>query len=95
MSEPSDVKSRILTRISEGAPRSVWTAADFLDLAMRDAVDKVLQRLLAANTLRRIDRSIYDKLGFNSLTKVPNPRIPDRWSRRSLVAIRSAYLSTA
>src|SRR5690242_9838489 len=73
MNETVDLKTRILQRISAGAPRSVWTPADFLDLATRDAIDKALQRLAATGTLRRIDRGLYDKPDFNSLTKAPNP----------------------
>lgn len=76
MSEPLDLRTRILQRISASTPRSVWTAADFLDLATRDAIDKALQRLVATGTLRRIDRGLYDKPDFNSLTKAPNPADP-------------------
>lgn len=76
MIEPSDLKSRILERIDVDTLRSVWTAADFLDLATRDAVDKVLQRLVAAKILRRIDRGLYDKPSFNRLTKASNPPDP-------------------
>jgi hypothetical protein len=76
MSESSDLRTRILQRISASTPRSVWTAADFLDLATRDAIDKALQRLVATGTLRRIDRGLYDKPDFNGLTKTPNPADP-------------------
>lgn len=76
MREPLDLRTRILQRISAGTPRSVWTAVDFLDLATRDAIDKALQRLVATSTLRRIDRGLYDKPDFNSLTKAPNPADP-------------------
>ena len=76
MGEASDLKSRILKRIGAGTSRSVWTAADFLDLATRDAVDKALQRLVSADILRRIDRGLYDKPDFNSLTKALNPPDP-------------------
>ncbi|RJF85844.1 DUF6088 family protein [Sphingomonas cavernae] len=76
MNESTDLKSRVLERIAAGAPRSVWTAADFLDLATRAAVDKVLQRFVAASTLRRLDRGLYDKPAFNRLTKAPNPPDP-------------------
>ncbi len=74
MNDTSDLKSRILKRI--GTSRSVWTAADFLDLATRDAVDKALQRLVSAGTLRRIDRGLYDKPNSNSITKALNPPDP-------------------
>src|SRR3546814_3549035 len=76
MNESPDLKARILERIGTGAPQGVWTAADFLDLATRDAVDKALQRFVATGTLRRIDRGLYDKPDFNSLTKAPNPADP-------------------
>lgn len=76
MVDAVDLKSRILKRIDAGTPRGVWTAADFLDLATRDAVDKTLQRLVAADDLRRIDRGLYDRPSFNSLLKAPNPPDP-------------------
>ena len=76
MDEANDLKTRILQRINAGTPRSVWTAVDFLDLATRDAIDKALQRLVATGTLRRINRGLYDKPDFNSLTKAPNPTDP-------------------
>lgn len=72
----SDLKLMILTRIADGNPGSVWTAADFLDLGTRDAVDKVLQRLVANNQLRRIDRGLYDKPRHNSLTQQSSPPDP-------------------
>lgn len=53
----------------------VWTPADFLDLGPRDAVDKVLQRLAKAGTLRRIERGLYDCPKVNQLTG--RPRTPD------------------
>ena len=46
------------------------------DLASRDAVEKALQRLTKAESLRRIDRGIYDQPGFNKLTQKPNPPDP-------------------
>ncbi|RJF90309.1 DUF6088 family protein [Sphingomonas cavernae] len=76
MRKTNDLKSCVLERIATGVPRAVWTAADFLDLATRAAVDKVLQRLVAASTLRRLDRGLYDKPAFNRLTKAPNPPDP-------------------
>jgi len=76
MVDAAGLKGRILERIGAGAPRGVWTAADFLDLAARDAVDKALQRLMAAGKLRRIDRGLYDRPSLNSLTKAPTPPDP-------------------
>ncbi|MGO4569344.1 DUF6088 family protein [Rhizobium sp. 2YAF20] len=71
-----DLKPAILARIHADAPRKVWTPSDFVDLASRDAVDKALQRLTNAETLRRIDRGLYDQPGFNKLTQKANPPDP-------------------
>ena len=75
-SNSPDLKTAILDRIRADAPRKVWTPSDFVDLASRDAVDKALQRLTKAETLRRIDRGLYDQPGFNKLTQKPNPPDP-------------------
>jgi hypothetical protein len=72
--QDSDLKSRILERI-QPSPDFVWTPADFVDLAGRTAVDKALQRLVAAGKLRRIDRGLYDTPHQNSLTG--RPTVPD------------------
>lgn len=73
---PSDLKTAILTRIEKGATRGVWTPRDFLDLGARDTVDKTLQRLTRAGSLRRVDRGLYDKPSFNTLTRKSNPPDP-------------------
>jgi hypothetical protein len=75
-SDSLDLKKAMLDRIRTDAPRKVWTPTDFVDLASRDAVDKALQRLTKAETLRRIDRGLYDQPGFNKLTQKPNPPDP-------------------
>lgn len=69
-----DIGSQIMARISAPS-NSVWTASDFADLGTRDAVDKALQRLSKGSQLRRIDRGLYDRPTFNSLTKREN--VPD------------------
>lgn len=90
-SQPSNLKSRLLAHISDQPPTRVWTAADFLDLGTRDAVDKVLQRLVTANQLRRIDRGLYDKPRQNSLTKQSSPPDPreviDAVARRDQIRV--------
>ncbi|RUY20447.1 hypothetical protein EN979_36345, partial [Mesorhizobium sp. M7A.F.Ca.US.001.04.2.1] len=54
----TDIRSRVLARI-QSKPEEVWTPGDFADLGTRSAVDKTLQRLAAAQELRRIDRGLY------------------------------------
>lgn len=83
----SDLKTAILKRIEKGAARGVWTPRDFLDLGARDAVDKTLQRLARAGSLRRVDRGLYDKPSFNSLTQKSNPPDP----RQVIEAIARRY----
>lgn len=75
-SDSPDLKAAMLDRIRADTPRKVWTPSDFVDLASRDAVDKALQRLTKPETLRRIDRGLYDQPGFNKLTQKPNPPDP-------------------
>ncbi|WP_066776307.1 DUF6088 family protein [Sphingomonas sp. CCH5-D11] len=73
---PPELKQRLADRIAADPPGRVWTPSDFVDLASRDAVDKVLQRLTKSGGLRRIDRGLYDQPRLNSLTKKPNPPDP-------------------
>jgi len=95
----SDTKSNLLARVKRGGQGSVWTARDFLDLGSRDAVDKVLQRLQAAGTLRRIGRGLYDNPSMNSLTQKnnpPNPRmVIDAIARRDQIRILVDGLTAA
>ena len=87
----SDLKNLVLSRIASGPPKSVWTAADFLDLGSRDAVDKALQRLVASGDIRRIDRGLYDKPQQNVLTQQSNPPDPgqviDAVARRDQIRV--------
>lgn len=69
-----DLRSRLLDRIAT-EPHAVWTPSDFADLASRTAIDKTLQRLATAGTLRRIDRGLYDRPTTNRLTG--RPAVPD------------------
>lgn len=64
-----DIKAQLMTHIDAAAPGRVWVPADFSHLGGRDAVDKALQRLVAAGQLRRIDRGLYDRPRVNSLTE--------------------------
>ncbi len=84
----SDLKRLIAARVA-AQPGAVWTPVDFLDLGARDAVDKALQRLVAAELLRRIDRGLYDSPRFNPLTQKPTApdyrRIIDAMGRRDQI----------
>ncbi len=85
------LKTQIFDRIVQGAKTAVWTPADFLDLASRDAIDKTLQRLVKAGELRRIDGAFYDQPGINSLTReksAPDPRaIVEAVARRDQIRV--------
>ena len=65
------IKSQVMQRINQAPAAKVWTPVDFLDLGSRDAVDKTLQRMVASNDLRRIDRGLYDQPRMNALTGQP------------------------
>ena len=74
LAQSTDLRSRLLTRIA-ASPNEIWTPSDFADLGSRAAVDKTLQRLAAADALRRIDRGLYDQPRKNELTG--RPTVPD------------------
>jgi predicted transcriptional regulator of viral defense system len=59
----------------------VWTPNDLLDLETTSAIDKVLQRLVLAGDIRRIDRGLYD---------VPPRELADRQTERTHTAIIGA-----
>jgi hypothetical protein len=86
-----DLKALVNARMDEANPGAVWTPGDFLDLGGREAVDKTLQRLVKAGAVRRIDRGLYDRPAFNSLTQQPNPAdtrsIIDAVARRDQIRV--------
>lgn len=65
----SDLSVRISALIEAAPPGRVWVPDDFASLGTRDAIDKTLQRLVTAGSLRRIDRGFYDRPAINRLTK--------------------------
>jgi hypothetical protein len=67
--QQDSLRKRIDERIAKSG--GVWTPADFLDLGSREAVDKTLQRMANAGSLRRIDRGLYDRPSLNILTGKP------------------------
>ncbi|WP_353267991.1 DUF6088 family protein [Gemmatimonas sp.] len=85
-----DLKRAILDRIASHAGRA-WTPADFADVGPRTAVDKALQRLVAAGDLRRIERGVYDRPHQSSLTgrtAVPDYRaVIDGIARRDNIRV--------
>ncbi|WP_420993007.1 DUF6088 family protein [Cupriavidus sp. 30B13] len=68
----SALKSRISASIDSAARGQVWVPSDFAGLGNRDAIDKALQRMVAAGELRRIERGLYDRPTTNRLTKKPS-----------------------
>jgi len=54
------VDAAIRARLEQAKPGQVFTPGDFVSLGGRAAVDKVLSRLAANGTIRRIARGLYD-----------------------------------
>lgn len=69
----NNVKSQIIDHMNAATRSEVWVPTDFAHLGGRAAVDKALQRLVAAGQLRRIDRGLYDRPRINSLTRKAAP----------------------
>ncbi len=74
LTQDTGLRSRLLARMAAD-PDEVWVPGDFADLGNRAAVDKTLQRLVAAGDLRRVDRGLYDRPRTNGLTG--RPAVPD------------------
>lgn len=56
----ASVPDRIMKRTRAAGRGGVYTPSDFLDLAVRGAVDQALSRLVKAGKLRRLARGLYD-----------------------------------
>ena len=54
------IDALILRRVLAGRGRRVFTAADFLDLGSRDAIDTALSRQARAGLIRKLARGLYD-----------------------------------
>ena len=72
--QDAGLRSWLLARVAAN-PDEVWVPGDFADLGNRPAIDKTLQRLVAAGDLRRISRGLYDRPRVNGLTG--RPTVPD------------------
>lgn len=100
MLNPTPVlKSLVMQRISQAPVATVWTPVDFLDLGSREGVDKALQRLVASDKLRRVERGLYDCPRVNPLTgqvSVPDYRnVIDAVGRRDQVRLLIDGLAAA
>ena len=62
------INQSVINHIKNDKSNNVWTPSDFLNIGARDAIDKILQRLVASQKLRRISRGLYDKPRLNKLT---------------------------
>lgn len=58
---PNSIDTQIASRVRRSASGTVFTPASFTSLGSRAAIDKTLQRLVAAGDLRRLSRGLYDK----------------------------------
>ena len=74
LTQDTGLRSQLLARVAT-EPDEVWVPGDFADLGNRPAIDKTLQRLVAAGDLRRISRGLYDRPRVNGLTG--RPTVPD------------------
>jgi hypothetical protein len=87
----NSISSRVIQRISQAPASAVWTPGDFYDLGGRDPINKTLQRMATNNTLRRIDRGLYDQPRINPLTNkltAPDYRmVIDAISRRDQIRV--------
>jgi hypothetical protein len=54
------IDTKVISRIYGTRRGSAFTPNDFLDLGGRNAVDKVLSRLVAKGTIRRLARGLYE-----------------------------------
>ena len=68
--------SRLLPRIAAN-PDEVRVPGDFADLSNHPAINKTVQRLIAASDLRHIHRGLYHRPRMNDLTGRPIMR-PER-----------------
>ena len=69
-------QKEITARIQEFSKGSVFSAADFMDVADTDAINKALSRLAKEGRIRRIAQGLYDVPEYSSLLQeyaVPRP----------------------
>jgi len=73
---PQSIDSKISRRIERSARGAVFTAANFVSLGSRAAIDQALARLATAGKIRRLSRGLYDKPRQDELfgTLWPTPK---------------------
>jgi hypothetical protein len=69
------IDSKVLSRIYGSGRGVVFTPGRFLDIGSRDAVDKVLSRLVQKGAIRRLARGLYDYPEHHPIMGIlaPNP----------------------
>jgi hypothetical protein len=91
MGELADELERQMSSRMAAQPRAVWTAADFVDLGPRAAVNRTLHQLVRRMRLRRVARGFYDRPAFHHLTAIPKApdyrAVLDAIARRDRVAM--------
>lgn len=75
MKVSNPIEQAMLARINECKPGWVFSAADFLDLGSRAAVDKALSRMATAKTIRRVARGLYDVVRQHPIIGLLSPDI--------------------
>ena len=75
MNVSKPVDQAMLARIKDRGNGWVFSAADFVDLGSRDAVDKALSRMAAANSVRRLARGLYDVPTRHPIVGLSSPSV--------------------
>ena len=75
MNVANPVDQAMLARIKDRGNGWVFSAADFIDLGSRDAVDKALSRMAAANSVRRLARGLYDVPTHHPIVGLTSPSV--------------------
>lgn len=81
------IDATIKHRIFGSGRGSLFTPTDFIDLGERPTVDKVLSRLAASGTLRRLSRGLYD---YPKMHPVLGPLLPTPEAVAKALAQRDA-----
>lgn len=71
-------QERIVERIDEMQPGSVFVTSDFADIAPTAAINMTLSRLVDSGRIRRVLRGIYDKPRFSELLNEPVAADPSK-----------------